>query len=159
MTLTDHGAFVLDLQKVLGQAFQEHPEILNVAGRSLACKIDPNYYLAVEPAFTRTLSQAVLKLPSKVRDALIRTGNILTLGTKKEWVFNLGVCARGGKGQIKACFMNAEFIDRALVLHGGRTGGLEVSDLRIQRRYQEALEKLFAGKTPLHDMAFEDEPA
>ncbi len=158
MTVTDHGEFVLGLQKVLGQAFQEHPEILNIAGRSLACKIDPNYYLAVEPAFTRTLAQAVVKLPSKVRDALIRTGNILTLGPKKDWIFNLGVCARGGKGQIKACFLNAEFIDRALILHGGRTTGLEVSDLRIQRRYQEAMEKLFAGKALLHDMAFEDDP-
>ncbi len=158
MSVTDYGEIVLALQKILGQAYQDSPTILNLAGHSLACKIDPNYYLAVEPAFTQNLAKSGARLPSKVRTALLHTGNILTLGPAKDWVLTIGVSANGGKGKIKACFMNAEFVDRALILYGGRISGLEVSDLRIQRRYQAPLAKAFEGKTPLHEMAFDSEP-
>lgn len=155
MPLTNHGDVVLHLQKCLGQAFRESPLLLNLPGRSLACKVDPSYYLAVEPAFTETLARLSVRLPARVREALVRTGNIVSLPPRREWLLKLGVAVSGGHGKIKGCFVVAEFIDRALILHGGRTTGLEVSDLRLERRYKTPLEKFFAGKTPLHDMAFE----
>ena len=57
MALADYTGCVDHLQKALGRAFAAEPWLLNLPGKSVACKIDHFYYLAVMPGFLETLGR------------------------------------------------------------------------------------------------------
>ncbi|MES9994515.1 hypothetical protein [Desulfovibrio aminophilus] len=156
MSLTDYQDVLNRLQKALGQAHLADPLLLNVPGRSVACKVDPLYYLALQPAFVERLAKAAAMLPATVAEALVRTGNLITRAPERRHELTVPVVLGGRLLEVRASFVDADFIDRALRLYAGLPTGLEVSDLRIAGAFRSSLEPLFENKTPLRDLAFQD---
>jgi hypothetical protein len=145
-----------DLQSGLGRVFLEDNQILNTPGKSIACKLDPHYYLAPISFFLRRLGYMSAKPPNKVRAALISTGNLITRSRSQEHSITLAVTWPGLSKPmpIQACFVLAEFIDRALRIYAHTPDPLPVGELQIISGDREKVEKFFTGKTPPHDLAF-----
>ncbi len=78
MPLKDYTEIGERLQQVLGKGFAEEPWILNMPGKSVACKIDQYYYVAVMPAFVEQLGRLGGMFPDQVTEALVKTGNFIT---------------------------------------------------------------------------------
>lgn len=142
------------LQRALGKGFAEEPWLLNIPGKSIACKIDQYYYLAVMPAFTEQLGRLGGMFPDQVTEALVKTGNFITKGPDRDPLVPLTV-SWGGKGvRLNAAFVDADFIDRAVKTYGGMASVLNVSDLKISSEDKEGVEDLFEGKTPPQKLAY-----
>lgn len=162
MPLADYQDRVDRLRRALARAWRRDPALLNIPGRSVACKIDPNYYLALQPAFDTALGRAAGMLPRSAAEALVRCGLFITSAPGREHVLPVEVFwgghggARGGArgGVVSASFLDAEFVDRALLLHGGAASGLPVADLRLGPGSREAVARLFEHKTPPARAAF-----
>lgn len=154
MALTDFTEMVERLQKGLGKAFAEEPWMLNLPGQSVACKIDQHYYLAVMPAFAERLARLGGMFPHHVVEALVRTGNLITRAPDRDPVLPLTVAWEGPSVTVRAAFVDADFIDRAVKTYGGSEGGLNVSELKISGRDRERLEAFFEGKTPPEGLAY-----
>jgi hypothetical protein len=154
MPLPDYQDILTRLQQALGKAYRAEPGLLNIPGRSLACKVDPLYYLALEPAFAESLAKAAALLPATVVEALVRTGNYITRAPERRHEVDVEVVLHGRTLALHGSFVDADFIDRALRLYAGLPGGLEVADLRLAGRCRPLLEPLFENKTPLRDLAF-----
>lgn len=154
MTLTDYTEAVERLQKALGKGFADQPWVLNLPGKSVACKIDQYYYLAVMPAFIETLGRLGGMFPDQVQEALVKTGNLITKAPNRDPLVPLTV-SWGGRGvTIKGAFVDADFIDRAVKTYGGMTSVLNVSDLKISEADRERVEEFFEGKTPPQKLAY-----
>ncbi|WP_243360031.1 hypothetical protein [Fundidesulfovibrio terrae] len=154
--LTDYSQSLERLQKALGENYQHSPYILGTPGTSLACKVDPFYYLAIQPGFLKYLSRWAGMLPERVQATLVKTGNMLSdashsLVTAKLHVFEEG---RSSLAEVTASFILAGFIDQALVLYGGRQEPPSVSRLKILDSDRSRTDVLFEGKTPLAALAF-----
>ncbi|MEF2232280.1 MAG: hypothetical protein V3571_15205 [Pseudodesulfovibrio sp.] len=154
MALTDFTGIVERLQKGLGRAFAEEPWILNLPGRSVACKIDQYYYLAVMPAFAEKLGRLGGMFPGQVVEALVRTGNLITRAPDRDPIRAMTVGWEGGAVTVRGAFVDADFIDRAVKTYGGLEIGLNVSDLKISSADREGLEAFFEGKTPPQNLAY-----
>ena len=123
-------------------------------GRSIACKIDQYYYLAVMPAFIETLGRMGGMFPDQVREALVRTGNFITKAPERDPVIPLTV-SWGGRGvTVNGAFVDADFIDRAVKTYGGLASILNVSDLKISSDDRERIEAFFEDKTPPQALAY-----
>lgn len=155
MPLVDYAEAVERLQRGLGRAMDEEPWVLNIPGKSVACKLDHLYYLAVMPAFVEKLSRFSGMMPEKVVETLVRTGNFITRPPEREPVLPVGVTWGGRVYEIRAAFVEADFIDRAARLHGGMDSGLNVSDLKLTAASREAVELFFEGKTPPQGLAYD----
>ncbi|MDD4953070.1 MAG: hypothetical protein PHV85_11015 [Desulfovibrionaceae bacterium] len=155
MPLKDYQAIVSRLQQALGRAYAETPYILNVPGRSVACKLEPHYYLALQPAFCEALARWSGVMPATVVEALVKTGLIITRPPERRHLLDLEVSWGGESMKVGASFVDADFIDRALLLYGGLGHGLEVADLKIKASCRPRLEKFFENKDPLKDFVFE----
>ncbi|MCM0753652.1 hypothetical protein M7784_00090 [Desulfovibrio aminophilus] len=156
MSLTDYQDALNRLQKALGRAYLDDPLLLNVPGRSVACKVDPQYYLALQPAFVERLAKGAALLPATAAEVLVRTGNLITRAPERQYELAVPVVLNGRVLEVRAAFVDADFVDRALRLYAGLASGLEVSDLRIAGAFRASLEPLFENKTPLRDLAFQD---
>ncbi len=77
MPLTDYTEIVEKLQKALGRGFAEEPWILNVPGKSIACK-STSLLSSVFPAFSEQLARLGGMFPDQVNKALVKTGNFIT---------------------------------------------------------------------------------
>jgi hypothetical protein len=138
--MIDYAEIVNVLQKGLAEGYASNLGLLNTPGSSLACKIDPFYYLAAYPAFKNYFVKACGLLPSKIEEALIKSGELVTNKADREplihlkvlWPSRRGVVQRGG---LDAAFVNADFIDRGLALYA-KTPGLGVSALKLDEREQ-----------------------
>lgn len=154
--MKDYSEIVARLQRGLGRAYQDSAMILGVPGTSVAVKIDPHHYLAVMPAFLSRLAEWAGVFPDTAREALVRSGNLVTSGPGREAV--LPVTAVWGtpptSRRINACFVLAEFVDRAIRLYGAEPAPPPVADLRLSGADHEAVQAFFQGKTCIDKTAF-----
>lgn len=154
MSLIDYAENLKRLQQGVGRAFADEPWMLNLPGKSVACKLDHLYYVAVMPAFVDKLSRYSGMRQENVTDTLVKTGNFITSAPDRDPVISVGVTWGGRILEIHAAFVDADFIDRAVRLYGGMDSGLNVSDLKIASRYRPAVEALFEGKTAPQGLAY-----
>lgn len=154
MPLNDYTEIVERLQQVLGKGFAEEPWLLNLPGKSVACKIDQYYYLAVMPGFLDTLGRLGGLFPDQVREALVKTGNFITKAPARDPLLSLTVSWGGRSVTVKGAFVDADFIDRAVKTYGGMSSVLNVSDLKISEHDKERIEAFFEGKTPPQSLAY-----
>lgn len=154
MPLSDYAETLERLQQALGKGFAEEPWILNMPGRSLACKIDQYYYLAVMPGFVEQLARMGGTFPDKVTEALVKTGNFITKGPDRDPLLPLTVSWGNRPVTLKAAFVDADFIDRAVKTYGGLTSVLNVSELKISQADRPKIDDFFEGKTPPQKLAY-----
>lgn len=154
MPLIDYQDIVSRLQQGLGQAFRDTPWILNLPGKSVACKVDQFHYIAIMPGFIDKLSAWANVEPEVAIESLVRTGNFITKAPEREPVASLGLTWNGKTFDVEAAFVDADFIDRALRFYGGLESLLSVSDLRISSSCREQVEDFFEGKTPPQSLAY-----
>jgi len=154
MALTDYTEAVERLQKALGKGVADQPWLLNLPGRSVACKIDQYYYLAVMPGFIESLARLGGMFPDHVQEALVRTGNLMTKPPARDPLVPLSVSWGGRTVTVKGAFVDADFIDRAVKTYGGTVSVLNVSDLKISEEDRERVEQFFEGKTPPQKLAY-----
>lgn len=154
--MLDYTQSLERLEKALGEHFRHSPYILGEFGASLACKVDPFYYLAVQPGFIKYLSRWAAMLPEAVEATLVRTGNMLASHDRSVTSVPLRVYeeGRGAILTVNSGFALASFIDRAVAIHAGVPGGLPVSRLRILEDDRDKAAFFFEGKTPLQSFAF-----
>ena len=155
MALTDYQDVVQRLGRGLGKAYAADPALLNVPGRAIACKVDTDYYLALMPAFVETLARHAGVFPDTARTALIKTADLVTAPPQRDPVRVVHAWWGGRVYRLRAGFVQAGFIDRALAAWAGLPRSLEVSELKIDRRDKDGLDAFFEGKEPLKDLAFE----
>ncbi|BDQ35378.1 hypothetical protein [Pseudodesulfovibrio portus] len=154
MPLKDYSEIVERLQRALGRGFAEEPWLLNLPGKSVACKIDQYYYLAVMPGFLDTLGKLGGVFPDQVREALVKTGNLITKAPDRDPILSLTV-SWGGRGvTLKGAFVDADFIDRAVKTYGGMPSVLSVSDLKVSEEDKDKVEAFFEGKTAPQGLAY-----
>lgn len=154
MPLRDYQETVARMQKGLAQAYLDDPSVLNIPGKSVACKVDPGYYVALQPLFDEALGRWAAMLPQNVREVLVRTGNMITRAPEREGVLKVGLTWGGKAHVMTVSFIEADFIDRALRTYAGFTSGLEVSELNIQGSCQPMLDDFFEGKQALQKLVF-----
>jgi len=154
MPLKDYQESLTRLQKGMAQAYRDAPHVLNVPGQSVACKVDPNYYLALEPVFTEVMARWSVSFPDGVLETLAHTGSLVMCRTLTTHIIPITVTWGGRDYEIQAAFLLADFVDRALKLYAAAVEPLPVSGLRIRADERQAVEAFFAGLTPPGDMAF-----
>lgn len=154
--LKDYSESIHRLGKGLGRAFQRSPMVLGVPGMSIAVKIDPLYYIAVMPAFINRVAEWSGMFPHSAREALMHTGNLIASGDERQTVLNLHVVwgPQPIVKHIRASFILADFVDRALRMHGNRPDPMPVADLRILAEDRELVDAFFKEKTSLDKTAF-----
>jgi len=154
MPLSDYADTVERLQQALGKGFADEPWILNMPGQSIACKIDQYYYLAVMPAFVDQLARMGGMFPDKVTEALVKTGSFITKAPERDPLLSLTVSWGGRPVTLKAAFVDADFIDRAVKTYGGMGAVLNVSDLKISAADKSKIDNFFEGKTAPQKLAY-----
>ncbi len=154
MPLKDYQEIVSRLQKGLAKVFAQTPYILNLPDKAVACKVDPYYYIAFQPAFTQALARWSGMLPDTVMEALTKTGNLVTRPPEREHTLRLEVNWGGQPHEVEASFLAADFIDRALKFYAGLPAGLEVADIKILPGHKARLDELFTDKEPLKDFVY-----
>lgn len=155
--MIDYSESLERLEKALGEQYRVSPHILGTPGTSLACKVDPFHYLAIQPGFVKYLSRFAGMFPEKVLATLVKTGSMLSAGPGHEvHQVPLRVFAEGGSDivSVSASFLLASFVDHALALYGGLSAPPPVSRLRILTDDRQLTLPIFEGKTPLADVAF-----
>ncbi len=166
MPLTDYADALQRLQKGLAAQYAKAPSILNEPGMSVAMKLDQNYWLVVEPLFSTSLAKWSGMLPATALDTLTRTGNMITGrvpggaqdagegGAARPHVLALSVSwpSQPQGVTVRAAFVLADFIERALAIHGeteaARAASHSLSDLRIRAPERDRVQAFFEGKTP-----------
>ncbi|MBU1612261.1 MAG: hypothetical protein KKC99_10500 [Proteobacteria bacterium] len=154
MPLLDYQERVIRLQMALAKAWVKDPALLNVPGRSIACKLDPNYYLAAQPFFDQELGRAAGMFPDQVAEALVKTGLFITRPPERIHTIIAGLIYAGSSLSMPVSFVDAEFIDQALRHYGGASSGLAVAPLSLAAESREAVETLFENKTPPDKVAY-----
>lgn len=154
MPLKDYTEIIERLQQTLGKGFAEEPWILNMPGKSIACKIDQYYYLAIMPAFVEQLGRLGGMFPDKVTEALIKTGNLITKAPDRNPLLPLTVSWGGRAITVKAAFVDADFVDRAVKTYGNMGSILNVSELKISEGDKTTVEAFFEEKTPPQGLAY-----
>mgnify|MGYP001806883499 CR=1 FL=1 len=154
MPMKDYQDALTRLQKGLASGYQSSPGVLNVPGQSLMCKVDPEYYLALEPIFLEILARWAISFPQAVLETLVHTGNLVFCKPLSTHIIPLTISWGGRDYEVQAAFLPADFVDRALKLYAGVHEPLPVSELRIRADERAALEAFFAEKTPLGHVAF-----
>jgi len=152
----DPNEVVDRLQRAVGAAYKRDKDFLNTPGRSPACKIDPHYYLAVQPNFINKLTRLTGFRPEKITSALITTANMI-VNPAREHVLKAGLVWRTDKTKtmrLAISFLLAGFVDRAVMMYAGARDPLPVSDLRIHKADKSLVDNFFTGKTALHDAVF-----
>jgi hypothetical protein len=154
--MIDYSQNLERLEKALGQHCRDKRFILGEFGSSLALKVDPFYYLAIQPGFLKHLSRWAGMLPAIAAQTLIRTGALLSDPSRTVHAVPVRVLEEGSDMvlSVRASFVLASFIDRALAIHGATADAPPVSRLRILDEDRPGLAFLFQGKTPLQSLAF-----
>lgn len=154
--IIDHAQRIDRLQRVLAEAWLERPSLLNVPGASLACKLDPYYYLGLYPGVVDFFAIRCGMFHANVLQHLVRTGNLLVHPQGGTPRITLRVVWKEGqrRARLDGCFLHSDFIDRALMLYAGEPHEQPVSSLSIDAREKQRIALLLQGKTPLQKMAF-----
>lgn len=153
--MKDYPEILDRLQKGLGKAYRDSALVLGIPGVSVAVKIDPQYYLAVMPAFLSRVAEWSGMFPDTAEQALIRTGNLITgiqgsHQTQVTVVWGSPPISR----RVNASFVLADFVDRALRLYGAHPSPMPVADLRIAAEDQDSVARFFDSKTCVDKTAF-----
>lgn len=154
MPLKDYQDALTRLQKGLAGAFSQTPGVINTPGQSLVCKVDPDYYLALEPIFTEIMARWAVSFPQGVLETLVHTGNLVFCKPLGTHILPLTVSWGGQDYEVQAAFLQADFVDRALKLYAGQAQALPVSELRIRAGERAAVAAFFGEVTPPGDVAF-----
>ncbi len=154
MPLKDYQDALTRLQKGLASGYQQSPQVINVPGQSLLCKVDPEYYLALEPVFVEILSRWAVSFPQGVLETLVHTGNLVFCKPLGTHIIPLTLTWSGKDFEVQAAFLAADFVDRALKLYAGVPEPLPVADLRIRADERAAVDAFFGDKTPLGSVAY-----
>jgi hypothetical protein len=154
MPLKDYQDSLTRLQKGLASGYQQSPHVINVPGQALACKVDPNYYLALEPIFTEILARWAVSFPQGVLETLVHTGNLVFCKAVGTHIIPLTLTWEDKDFEVQAAFLQADFVDRALKLYAGVAEPLPVSALRIRADERKAVEAFFGDKTPPAAVAY-----
>lgn len=154
MPLKDYQDALTRLHKGLAQAYKDSPQVLNVPGQSVACKVDPHYYLALEPVFLILMARWAVSFPEAVLETLSRTGNAIVCKPLSTHIIPLSVTWGGQDFEVQAMFLLADFVDRALMLYAGAAQPLPVADLRIRTADRAAVEAFFGASTPPQGLAY-----
>lgn len=153
--MIDYSQVVNDLQRELAQRAAEDPRLFNVPGVSLACRIDPWYFVGPHPGLVERMASWRSLRPVKVREALVRTGDLVTAPPERKVSLTLGLTWAAQRATMEVCFLHASFVDRALALYG-RSEPPPVSPLRIAAEDRGRVEAFLAGKTMVESLAFQD---
>lgn len=157
--LIDYSSIINLVQKELAKRYDLNNNILNVPGKSIACKVDENYYLILYPSFIEYLCKICGILPNSLTETLIKTGNLIVDPVTKDfyrlvevrWTLDMVPI------RVKAGFVVNSLIDNSIRFYGKtRKRGLGVSDLKISVRSKSNIESLFVNKTPLNSRVFFD---
>jgi len=153
--LLDYSDILSEIEKRIGTKYKTDPDILNLPGSSLACKIDPFYYLALYPIFIINLAKWCKMKPEIIKDTLIRTGNLLK-SNQDEYVLSLSVKWTQEMQPIKinSIFVLADFIDSSLKIYARKREILSVSELKIMEQDKKKVEDFFTEKTSVTDVAY-----
>lgn len=154
MAVSDYQDRITRLQRGLGKAFADEPFILNIPGKSIAFKIDPYYYVAVEPAFTNKLSSSSPMSRDNVRDTLVRTGNIVSSPGSLNPLIKISLEWDSRIYKLNVCFVESAFIDQALRIYGGAIGDIGLADIHIPLGHREMINAFFGERTKLENIAF-----
>jgi hypothetical protein len=154
MPLTDYQESLTRLQKGLAEGYRQSPEVFNVPGRSLMCKVDPDYYIALEPVFTEILSRWAVGFAQGVQQTLVRTGSMVFCKAMNTHIIPLTMNWEGKDFEVHAAFVKADFVDRALMLYAGVVEALPVSALRIRAGERKAVEAFFGEVVPPSSVAY-----
>ncbi len=154
--MQDYYQILTEIQKHLAQQYLQDPSILNQPGVSPACKIDPFYYLVLEPSFFQSLARWSGFGPNLIRETLLRTGNLLRLTGRQDCFIALRVVwdAQMQPLKIKAGFVLTDFIDSCLRIYAQQKEMPPVSDLKILAQEQQTLEQALQGKTQISSLAY-----
>jgi hypothetical protein len=152
--LKDYSQDIDKLQKGIAKAYSAQPWVLNLPGKSVACKIDPHYYLAIMPGFIEKLGRWGGMLPKNVLAGLIKTGNLITKAPERDPNMSVGVSWGTGVYRMQVAFVEADFIDRGLKTYAGLPSVLNVSELKISAEDRDAVEAFFEGKTPPQGLVY-----
>lgn len=152
----DYQQILTELQRRAAEKYLEDSSILNVPGLSSACKIDPLYYLVLQPSFFNSLAQWSGFRPGLIRETLVRTGNLIRLAGQDSPFVNLTVKWDDAPGpvRVKAGFVLSDFLDKGLNIYARVSSSPPVSDLVILKQERGLLDGMFQGKTPLNNLAF-----
>ncbi len=159
--LLNYTHLLEELQKALARRFLEQPSFINVPGRSTVMRLDQFYYLALYPDFPAQLGKLTRQSEETVTDVLIRTGNLIIRREQRRPSLRLRLVWPEGRGRLKrakltVCFLQAGFIDRALLLYAQRQDPLPVSSLRIESKDKGFVSHFLTDKTELAGFAFYD---
>ena len=156
--MDDYNSIIENVQTEVGRNYLGSPDMLNIPGRSLACKIDPFYYLAMPRALMDCLGGWTGILPDKICTALIRTGNMLSSEKDRNYIVSLKLIYPGSHPgrPVDCCLLDAGFMDRSLAIYAGRSEPLPVSSLRIHLSDKDKMDTFLNGKTNLLALAFSD---
>lgn len=154
MPMKDYQDALTRLQKGLAGGYRGAPQVINTPGQSLMCKVDPDYYLALEPVFTEILARWAVSFPQGVLETLVHTGNLVFCRPLGTHIIPLTVSWGGDDYEVQAAFLPAGFVDRALKLYAGVQDPLPVSELRIRADQRAAVEAFFAAMTPPSSLAY-----
>ncbi|MDQ7831055.1 MAG: hypothetical protein RDU30_04945 [Desulfovibrionaceae bacterium] len=154
--MIDYGEVLPRLEKALGLRYRDNPDIINVPGTSVACKVDPFAYVAPRPAFVAFLAKWAGTPLAVTEETLVRTGNLLVDASHARLDGPVAILVDGSPRVMRMPldFIPASFIDRALVLYGGEHGPLPVSRLRLLSSEKARIDAFFSGKPPLLDVAY-----
>ncbi len=152
----DYQQVLIELQQHLAKEYIKDSSILNLPGLSSACKIDPFYYLVLQPSFVNSLARWSGFSPRLIEETLVRTGSLIRLADKDSPFVTLGVKWDNGLKpvRVKAGFVLSDFFDKGLKIYARISHGLPVSNLMIQEQERESLMDMFQGKTPLSRIVF-----
>lgn len=154
--LIDYTETLERLQRGLGKAYEKNPSVLNIPGKSIAVKVDPNYYLAIMPSFQNRIAEWAGVFPEKASKSLVHTGNIACPSSSSPFSLQLGV--QWGEPltvrTLLCAFVSADFIDQALKIYAKRPAPLPVADIYLLEAQQSELKIFFGNKTFLDKTAF-----
>jgi len=157
--LKDYSNILSIVQKELARRYERQQDLLNVPGKSIACKIDINYYLILYPSFIEFICKACGLLPRTLIETLIKTGNMIVDPATKEFYKPIEVKWDENMSPIKirAAFVISSFIDNSIRFYGTLSKqALPISPLQISKKYISYLSPLFTNKTPLNSRVFFD---
>lgn len=163
MPLIDYAETLDRLQKGLAARYAKDSGVLNAPGSAVACKIDQNYWLVVEPLFSQSLAAWSGVAPEAALETLVRTGNMIsraeadgsrshTLRLRVSWP------SRPEGLDVEAGFVLAEFMERALAIYARTDAAHALSDLRVKAAEQERVLRFFEGKTLPGRWMYDDRP-
>ncbi len=155
--LTDYFSIISLVQKRLAEKYEKYPQMLNVPGKSIACKIDENYYLILYPSFIEYTCKMCGVLPKTLIEALIKTGNLIVDPITRDYVRLVEVRWREDMNplRVRAGFVVSSFLDNSFRFYGQKIKQvLPVSSLKISSRSKSNIASLFTNKTPLNSRVF-----